>query len=186
MLGKLFGNDDENRDLNQGAAQGGAPMQDRHALIRERMQAQGISEEEATRLILSEEELRVGKREVAAGEVEVTKHVDTHRVHENVALRHDEVEVERRPITDGYAAAAGGATIGQTEEIRIPLHSEEAVVEKRVVPTEEVVVRKRTVTENETVEADLRRERAEVNREGAIRETDHLSADRSVDPRDRI
>jgi uncharacterized protein (TIGR02271 family) len=115
------------------------------------------------RLTLSEEELAIGKRQVAAGEVGVHKYVETERVHETVELRHEEVDVERRPITDGYAAA--GATIGEDESIRIPLHAEEAIVEKRVVPTEEIVVRKREVVENEGVDATLRREHAEVDRQ---------------------
>jgi uncharacterized protein (TIGR02271 family) len=155
---------------------------DRDALVRERMQAQGISQEEAMRLVLSEEQLAVGTREVEAGEVGVRKYVETERVHENVELRHDEVDVERRPITDGYAAT--GATIGENEEIRIPLHAEEAVVEKRVVPTEELVVRKREVVENQGVDAELRRERAEVDRE--VTDT-HLRDDRlDVDRDNRL
>jgi uncharacterized protein (TIGR02271 family) len=176
MLDKLFngGNQDEND----------AALQGRQLRIRERMQAQGVTEEEATRLVLSEEELAVGKREVRAGEVEVTKRVDTERVQEPVTLRHDEVEVERRPITDGYAAA--GATIGEGEEIRIPLYAEQAVVEKHVVPKEEVVVRTREVAETEIVEADVRRERAEVHRDGAVRETDHLRSDPSLGRDDRL
>lgn len=123
------------------------------------------------RLVLSEEELAVGTRQVAAGEVEVGKRVETQHVTENVQLRHDEVDIERRPITDGMVAA-GQAQIGE-QDIRIPLHSEEAVVEKRVVPKEEIVVRTREVVENETVEADLRTERAEIHREGAVERTLH-------------
>ena len=137
---------------------------DRQRLVRERMEADGIGEEEALRLVLNEEQLAVGTREVGAGEVGVRKHVETQHVHENVQLRHDEVDVERRPVTDGYTAA-GNATIGEGEDIRIPLHAEEAVVEKRVVPAEELVVRKREVVENQPVDAELRRERAEVDRE---------------------
>jgi uncharacterized protein (TIGR02271 family) len=116
------------------------------------------------RLTLSEEELAIGKRQVAAGEVGVHKYVETERVHENVQLRHDEVDVERRPITDGMVAGGRIGEIGE-EEIRIPLHAEEAVVEKRVVPTEEIVVRKREVVETQGVDATLRREHAEVDRE---------------------
>ena len=173
MLDKFFNNKDDRTDEMR--------LRDRETLVRERMQADGITEEEATRLVLSEEELAVGKREVRAGEVGVSKRVETERVSEGVTLRHDEVEVERRPITDGYAARG---TIGEEEEIRIPLHAEEAVVEKRVVPKEEVVVRKREVAENEVVEADLRRERAEVHREGGVTETDRLRGDPTLD-RDR-
>jgi len=173
MLDKLFGGADDDRDRDQNEMM----LRDRQARIQERMRTAGISEEEATRLILSEEELAVGKREVRAGEVGVSKRVETERVQENVTLRHDEVDIERRPITGGYTAAGAANTIGTDEEIRIPLHAEEAVVEKRVVPKEEIVVRKREVAENEVVEADLRTERAEVHREGGVRETDTLRND---------
>jgi uncharacterized protein (TIGR02271 family) len=114
------------------------------------------------RLTLSEEELAVGKRQVQAGEVEVHKTVETQHVRETVPVTHEEVSVERHPLTGG---AATGAVIGE-QEIRVPLTEEELVVDKRVVAKEEVVVRKHEVTETETVEADLRRERAEVTREG--------------------
>lgn len=155
MLERLGGRDDRDRD--------DVREMERERLVRERMEAHGVSQEEAVRLVLSEEQLAVGKREVEGGEVGIRKHVETQHVHENVELRHEEVDVERRPITDGYSAA--GATIGENEEIRIPLHAEEAVVEKRVVPTEELVVRKREVVENQPVDAELRREHAEVDRE---------------------
>jgi uncharacterized protein (TIGR02271 family) len=163
MLEKLGGSSDRD-DLRDRDLRDGAPLDaDRQRLVRERMEAHGVTEDEAMRLVLSEEELAIGKRQVAAGEVGVHKYVETERVHEEVQLRHEEVDVQRRPITDGYSAA--GATIGQDEDIRIPLHAEEAVVEKRVVPTEEIVVRKREVVETEGVDAELRRERAEVDRE---------------------
>jgi stress response protein YsnF len=40
------------------------------------------------------------------------------------------------------------------------------VMEKRVVPKEELVVKKHTVQDEQIVEADLRKEHAEVHREG--------------------
>jgi uncharacterized protein (TIGR02271 family) len=158
-----------------------ARLRDRESLIRERMETRGLNEEEARRLVLSEEELSVGKRDVEAGEAFIGKHVETEHVREDVGLRREEAVIERRPITDGMSAA--GATISEDgEEIRIPLHAEEAVVEKRVVPKEELVVRKRDVVEHETVEADLRRERADVRSEGQV----NLHPDRSRDDlRDR-
>ncbi|MBD0320986.1 MAG: DUF2382 domain-containing protein, partial [Gemmatimonadetes bacterium] len=121
----------------------------------------GASEQ---RLTLSEEELAVGKRQVEAGAVEVNKRVETEHVRESVPVTHEEAIVERRPITDPMAAR--GATIGEGETIRVPLTEEEVVAETRTVAKEELVVRKHEVTETETVEADLRRERAEVHREG--------------------
>ena len=129
-----------------------------------RFYGRGTENASEQRLTLSEEELAVGKRQVQAGEVEVEKHVDTRHVSETVPVRHEEAIVERHSITDPLAAR--GATIGQSETIRVPLTEEEVVAEKRAVAKEELVVRTQQVTETETVEADLRRERAEVHREG--------------------
>ena len=89
---------------------------------------------------------------------EAGKRMETENGRESVTLRRDVVDVERTPVTDAQSAA--GATIGESEEIRIPLRREEAVVEKRIVAMEEVVVRKREVEEEQVVEAELRRERA--------------------------
>lgn len=113
-------------------------------------------------ITLSEEQLSVGKRERSAGEVEINKTVDTEHVRETVALNREEVVIERRPATGG-----GDAQIGE-EHISVPLTAEEAVVQKRVVPTEELVVKKQNVSEDQVVEADLRKERAEIHREGDV------------------
>jgi uncharacterized protein (TIGR02271 family) len=131
---------------------------------RDRLRRDELLSDEERRLTLSEEELAVGKREVRAGEVEIDKDVETRHVRENVPVSHDEVIIERRPVT----GMRGEARIGE-EEIRVPVTEEEVVARKRVVPTEEIVARKRQVVENETVEADLRRERAEIHEEGNLR-----------------
>ena len=109
------------------------------------------------RIVLSEEQLNVGKRQVQAGEVNLRTTVETQRVQQQVGLSHEEVSIERRPLS-ADSANAGDLTIGE-ETIRVPLTREEAVVEKRVVPVEEVVVRTNTVTENQTVEDTVRKER---------------------------
>lgn len=116
------------------------------------------------RVTLSEEELAVGKRERVAGAVEIDKDVETRHVRENVPVRHEEVVIERRD-------AAPGATASpriEEGEIHIPVTEEELIVQKRTVPREELVVRKQEVVEDRTVEADLRREHAEVHREGDV------------------
>ena len=120
--------------------------------------ARSAADDEA-RMTLSEEQLTIRKRERAAGEVEIEKHVVSEHVRREVPLTHEEVVVERHAVDDPMAAPA---RIGEESSIRMPVMAEEAVVEKRVVPKEELVVRKREVTETETVEADLRTERAEV------------------------
>jgi uncharacterized protein (TIGR02271 family) len=114
------------------------------------------------RLTRSEEELAVGRRPVQAGEVGVKKTVETQHVREPVTKRREEVEIERRPAEGAYAR---GAEIGE-DEIRVPVVEEEIVAEKRPVVKEEIVVKKRTVEETENVEADLRKERVDVEKRG--------------------
>jgi uncharacterized protein (TIGR02271 family) len=130
--------------------------------------APGAGAGDEARIVRSEEELIVGRRRGDAGEVRVRKRVESEHVSRPVQLAHEEVTIERRPVTDPSMAAAPRI---ESDEIRVPLMEEEAVVEKRVVPREELVVRKREVRENETVEADLRRERIEVDRDGDARRT---------------
>ena len=83
------------------------------------------------------------------------------RVRETVPVMHEEVEIERHPIS-ADAGLDANATIGE-DEIRVPVMREEVTTSKRVVPKEEVVLHTRTVTENQVVEEDLRRERIDVD-----------------------
>lgn len=115
------------------------------------------------RLTLAEEELRIGKRQVQAGEVTLSKTVETEHVSQTVPLMREEVTIERRPVTASDNMSSN-VQISE-DEIRIPLMAEEAVVEKRVVGKEEVVLHKEMKTENKTVEADLRKERLDVDRD---------------------
>jgi uncharacterized protein (TIGR02271 family) len=112
-------------------------------------------------LTIAEEELAVGKRQVQAGEVTIRKIVDTEHVVQRIPVRREEVIIERRPVDDDMRVAAG--TEIREQEIRIPVIDEELVVEKRTVPKEEVIVRKEAVEETETVEGDVRKERAVVD-----------------------
>lgn len=122
-----------------------------------------LDTEHEERLTLSEEELAVGKRRVASGEVEVGKRVETQHVRESVPVTREEVTIERRPAT-GMSTAP---TI-EEGEIRVPLSHEEVIVEKRVVPKEELVIKKHEVQGEQVVEEDVRRERVEVNRTGDV------------------
>lgn len=106
----------------------------------------------------SEEELAIGKRQVRAGEVEVRKSVETEHVRQQVPVTHEEVSIERRPVNDVRA----DATIGE-DSIRVPVSKEELVVDKRAVAKEEIVVRKHAVQDTENVEADLRKERVDID-----------------------
>jgi len=110
------------------------------------------------RLTRTEEELRVGKRAVEAGEVVVGKHVETEHKQVPVNLKREEIVIERRPVN-----REAGATDIRDDEIRVPLTEEEAVVDKRAVVKEELVIGKRVVEEQKTVDADIRREEFDID-----------------------
>jgi uncharacterized protein (TIGR02271 family) len=113
------------------------------------------------RMTLSEEELAIRKQERQAGAVDVSKRVETEHFSQRVPVSHEEVTVEHRAISPGSKPAASDLS---NDEVRIPLMAEEATVEKRVVPKEEVVISKKRVQGEQTVEADLKKERVDVNR----------------------
>jgi len=120
---------------------------------------QGSTDKSMTR---SEEELRVGKTSEEAGKVRLRKWVETEHVSKTVPLTHEEVRVEREPITqDNRGRATAGAQISEGE-LEVTLHEEQVVAETRAVPKERVKLEKDVVTEDETVDADLRKERIEV------------------------
>jgi uncharacterized protein (TIGR02271 family) len=127
------------------------------------------------KLTRSAEELRIGKRRAQAGEVEVRKRVETERVSEPVTLRHEEVDVQRRPVSRDAASRDVEIT---AQEIRVPLTREEAVIEKRPVVEEELVISKRAVEEEETVQTDLRKERIDVERHDDVRGHDSTGRNR--------
>jgi uncharacterized protein (TIGR02271 family) len=82
-----------------------------------------------------------------------------------VPTKHEEVSVERVPVSDGTAT---GAEIGE-EEVEVPVTEEEVVVGKRAVAKEEIRVRKEVVEDTEVVEEDLRREVVDVEADTSSR-----------------
>jgi uncharacterized protein (TIGR02271 family) len=105
----------------------------------------------------SEEELRVGTRGVEAGRARLRKWVETEPVQTDVELQRERVRVERQPIDQPVS----GAEIGE-EEIEVPVHAEEAVVQKQTVAKERIGLEKDVETERETVSDEVRKERVEV------------------------
>jgi len=124
-------------------------------------QSQGddLEDEDELRVQRTEEELRAGTMEREAGQVNVRKRVRTDREQIEVPTRHEEVSVERVPVSEGTATEA---QIGE-DEVRVPLTEEEVVVEKRPVAKEEIRIRKDVVEDTEVVEEDVRREEVDVD-----------------------
>lgn len=133
------------------------------------------------RMTLAEEELALYKNRVQAGSVDVHKRVETRHVRESVPVMHEEVTVERRAV-DNPDASAEVRYEGDT--MIVPIVEEELVVQKRTVVREELVIRRKQVEREQVVEADLRRERVDVDGpgidDGGMRADAVSSPDRAV------
>jgi uncharacterized protein (TIGR02271 family) len=125
------------------------------------------TEPERASVKLSEEQLKVGKREVVAGGVRLRKVVRTETVNQPVNLKREEIVVERVPASEARGAAERAF---EQDEIYVPLRREEAVVRKEAQVREEVRVRKDARSEQQTISEKVRREDVEIEREGEARE----------------
>lgn len=115
----------------------------------------------------SEERLVAGTEQVETGHVRLHKYVVTEEQQITVPVRHEEVRVEREPITQ--ADGKGGAEIGE-QDYEVTLHAERAVVRKETVPMEKVRLHTESVTGEETVSGEIRKEQIEVTDEGVRRD----------------
>src|SRR5215211_3137353 len=116
-----------------------------------------LRDEDELKVQRTEEELRAGTREREAGELRVRKNVRTDREQISVPTRHEEVSVERVPVS----GEASEAQIGE-DEVNVPVTEEEIVVSKRPVVKEEIRIRKDVVEDTVVVEEDVRREEIDV------------------------
>lgn len=117
---------------------------------------------EELRVVLHEERLSVGKREVESGAVHVRKTVSTEQVSVPVELRREQATIERIPAGEVRGGVSADAFQEQTIEVR--LTAEEAVVAKDTVVTGAVRVRKEGHVETQTVSDSVRKEDVEVER----------------------
>jgi len=107
----------------------------------------------------AEEQLRVGKREVGRGTVRVRSYVVERPVEEQVNLRQERVEIERRPVD---RPVEPGDAVFREKVIEASERGEEAVVSKQARVVEEVGIRKDVETRTETVRDTVRRQEVEV------------------------
>lgn len=120
------------------------------------------------RLQLLEERLLVNKEKYVAGSVEVGKRVETRTENVNVDVSHEEVVIERRPVSEPRPVE-GNVTLGAaTETIRVDLEAERATAQKQAFVTEEVEIGKRTETERQTLSDTVGREVLDVTRTGDV------------------
>ena len=114
----------------------------------------------------SEEQLRVGTQQVEAGRARLRKYVVTENVSTTVPVSHEEVRIEREPITDANVGDALDGPAISEEEHEVVLHAERPVVAKEAVPVERVRLDTETVTEQESVSDSVRKEQIEADADG--------------------
>lgn len=113
----------------------------------------------------SEEELRVGTRKRPTELVRLKKYIVTENVTQTVPVSHEEVRVERVPVTEANKAdAMSGPDLTESSH-EVTLTAEEPVVEKRVVPKEQVRLDTDVVTGEERISEQVRKEKIDVERE---------------------
>jgi len=119
------------------------------------------TEEAMTR---SEEQLSVGTETREAGRARLRKHVVTEHQQVTVPVSHEEVTLEREPITETNRGEAYDGPAISEEEHEVTLRAERPVVDTEAVAVERVRMGKETVTDQETVGGEVRKEEIELDR----------------------
>jgi uncharacterized protein (TIGR02271 family) len=106
----------------------------------------------------SEERLNVGTESVPVGRARLRKYVVTENVTRTVPVSHEEVRLEREPVTDANRdAALSGGDITEAEH-EVQLNAERPVVTKETVPVERVRLATESVAGEEQVSEEVRKE----------------------------
>jgi len=110
-----------------------------------------------------EEQLVVGKRDVSRGGVRVRSYVSETPVHEQIRLRNERVNVERRAVDQPLSAADADAFRERT--VSMTATGEEAVVGKSARVVEEVVVSKTADERVEQIDDTVRKTEVDIDRD---------------------
>jgi uncharacterized protein (TIGR02271 family) len=109
-----------------------------------------------------EEQLRVGKREVERGGVRVRSYVEETPVQEEVNLREEHVELERRPVNEPLRSADAD-NLFQERSIELTERAEEPVVAKEAFVREEIGIRKDVDQRTESISDTVRHTEVDVD-----------------------
>jgi uncharacterized protein (TIGR02271 family) len=119
-----------------------------------------------TEITRSEEQMRIGTERHEAGRVRVRKWIETEMVEQTIPVSHEEIRIDREPITG--AGPDPKVTISEADQ-EIILYEERPVITKETVPVERVRLRTEQVQDEQTVRGELRKERIEVTRDDGAR-----------------
>ena len=150
-------------------------------------QTTGTGEIQSERVVipLHEEQVQVGKRTVETGTVRLRKEITTETINQPVQIRKETIVVDREPAGGSSTSQSFQSSSRQNQqfqqgqssgsiaqpfeqgEIVLRLHSEEPVIEKRVVPAGNIVVETRVNNEQVNVQQQVRRENINVDKGNA-------------------
>ena len=118
--------------------------------------------ERPAHIALAEEELAVAKREVEHGRAVVRTRVEEREEIAEIALRQEDVSVERVPV--GLPVDVAPAVREEDGVLIVPILEERLVIETRLILKEEIRITRKSRTEIVREPVRLRSERAEVVR----------------------
>lgn len=107
-----------------------------------------------------EENIAIGKRQVEGGGVRVRTEVEEVPVNEQVAVRHEEIDVQRRPTHIPLDRPTANAFKEGVFEVRA--RAEEVTIGKRLFVVEEIHINKQLVENTQTVQETVRRTRVDI------------------------
>lgn len=137
-----------------------------------------VTDSESVRLY--EEQLRVGKTRQKAGEVTISKHVETETAKVAVPIEKERVVVKRISSEVGKAVTPSDTAFREGEVLRMEIYEETPDIQKQAFVREEVSLRKEVNQEVVNVEETVRHEELDVKVKG------HPRVDGLVDfPSDR-
>jgi uncharacterized protein (TIGR02271 family) len=111
----------------------------------------------------SEERLVPGTQTTETGRARLRKYVVTETQQVDVPVSHEEVRLEREPITDANRDAAYSGGEITEEEHEVTLKAERPVVGTETEAVERVRLGKETVSDTETVSGEVRKEQIELD-----------------------
>jgi uncharacterized protein (TIGR02271 family) len=132
------------------------PPQSSHTSRAQNISGKPTTEE--TTVPITEERLGVSKSQ-STREATITKTPVTETKTIDVPVTHEEISVERRPVSKTTAAPD---RVDSEQEIRVPLKQEQVQVTKQPYVKEEVSVKKKPVTETKTISDQVTSEEVSV------------------------
>lgn len=112
-------------------------------------------------LTRSEEQMHISTERTETGHARLRKYVVTEQTEQTVPLMHEEVRVERQPITEQERGRVS-SEISEGDQREVTLHADRPVIETETVPVERIRLNVEERTDQETVRGQVRKEKVDV------------------------